>query len=68
MGRKKLEAGTTVKEKVFKFLDEAGGSISYNMITAISLKESTFRTILSQYRKEKGIVVKRGRRKIVEDK
>ena len=67
MGRKKLEAGTTVKEKVFKFLDEAGGSLSYNMITTISLKESTFRTILSQYRKEKGIVVKRGRRKKVND-
>ena len=68
MGRKKLEVGSTVKEKVFKFLDEAGGSLSYNMITSVSLKESTFRTILSQYRKEKGIVVKRGRRKIVEDK
>ena len=67
MGRKKLEVGSTVKEKVFKFLDEAGGSLSYNMITAISLKESTFRTILSQYRKEKGIVVKRGRRKKVND-
>ena len=67
MGRKKLEVGSTVKEKVFKFLDEAGGSLSYNMITTISLKESTFRTILSQYRKEKGIVVKRGRRKKVND-
>ena len=67
MGRKKLEVGTTVKEKVFKFLDEAGGSLSYNMITSVSLKESTFRTILSQWRKEKGVVVKRGGRKKVND-
>ena len=67
MGRKKLEVGSTVKEKVFKLLDECGGSVSYNMIKVVSLKENTFRTILSQYRKEKGIVVKRGRRKKVDD-
>ena len=67
MGRKKLEVGSTVKEKVFKFLDEAGGSLSYNMITSVSLKESTFRTILSQWRKEKGVVVKRVGRKKVND-
>ena len=65
MGRKKLEVGTTVKEKVFKLLDDCGGSISYNMITVVSLKENTFKTILSQYRKEKGLVVKRGRKKKV---
>lgn len=65
MGRKKLEAGTTVKEKVFKLLDDFGGSISYDMIKVVSLKENTFKTILSQYRKEKGIVIKRGRRKKV---
>ncbi len=66
MSRKKLEVGETVKEKVFKLLDESNGSASYDMIKVVSLKENTFKTILSQYRKEKGIKVKRGRKKKME--
>lgn len=65
MGRKKLEVGTTVKEKIFKLLDELDGGVSYNMIKVVSLKENTFKTILSQWRKERGIVVQKGRRKKV---
>lgn len=67
MGRRRLESGKSVKDKVFKLLEECNGSISYSMIKVVSLKENTFKTILSQYRKEKGIVVKRGRRKKVVD-
>ena len=67
MGRRKLEFDKSIKGKVFKLLDECGGSISYSMIKIVSLKENTFKTILSQWRKEKGIVVKRGRRKKVND-
>lgn len=67
MGRKKLEVGTTVKDRVFKLLDECGSNASYDSLSQaiVDLKENTFKTILSQYRKEKGIVVKRGRRKKV---
>lgn len=41
------------------------GGVSYNMIKVVSLKENTFKTILSQWRKEKGIVIQKGRRKKV---
>ncbi len=62
-GRKKSQNGT-LKGRVFESLNN--GSTTYEDILRagiINIAENTFKTILSQYRKEKGIKVVRGRKK-----
>ena len=62
-GRKKSQNGT-LKERVFESLNN--GSTTYEDILRagiINIAKNTFKTILSQYRKEKGIKVVRGRKK-----
>lgn len=61
-GRKKNEKGT-LKDRIFTLFNS--GVNSYDEILKqpeISLAENTYKTILSQWRKEKGIKVKRGRK------
>ncbi len=63
--RKSIE---TLKDRVFKVLDnnyELNEDTTYEDIInngIINIAENTFKTILSQWRKEKGIKVKRGRK------
>lgn len=65
-GRKKQE--TTLKDKIFAVLDENIENyeeLDYKGVLEsgiTDIAENTFRTILSQWRKEKGIKVKRGRK------
>ncbi len=62
-GRKK-STGDTLKDKVFAILD-INNELSYEEVLKagiINIAGNTFKTILSQYRKEKGIKVKRGRK------
>ncbi len=65
-GRKK--STETLKNRVFKVLDnnyELNETTEYDDILKsgiINIAENTFKTILSQWRKEKGIKVKRGRK------
>ncbi len=62
-GRKKSQNGT-LKDRVFVVLDN--GITTYEEVLKagiINIAENTFKTILSQWRKEKGIKVSRGRRK-----
>ena len=62
-GRKKSQNGT-LKERVFESLNN--GSTTYEDILRagiINIAENTFKTILSQWRKEKGIKVARGRKR-----
>ena len=61
-GRKKSQNGT-LKDRVFEALNN--GATTYEEILKsgiINIAENTFKTILSQWRKEKGLVVKRGRK------
>ena len=63
-GRKKSSNGGTLKDKIFKLLDN--GVATYEEVLkedGIFLANNTFKTILSQWRKTKGIIVKRGRKK-----
>ena len=67
-GRKKKE--TTLKDRVFEVLNANIGSngteLDYKEILesgVLNIAENTYKTILSAWRKEKGIVVKRGRHK-----
>ena len=62
-GRKKSQNGT-LKERVFVVLDN--GVTTYEEVLKagiVNIAENTFKTILSQWRKEKGIKVSRGRKK-----
>ena len=66
-GRKKQE--TTLKDRVFTVLDENLENkrieLDYKGVLEsgiVDIAENTIKTILSQWRKEKGIVVKRGRK------
>lgn len=66
-GRKKQE--TTLKDRVFTVLDENLENkrleLDYKGVLEsgiVDIAENTFKTILSQWRKEKGIKVKRGRK------
>jgi len=61
-GRTKNKEGT-LKEKVFEILNNSDKELSYDEIlkSGISIAENTYKTILSQWRKEKGIKVRRGR-------
>lgn len=62
-GRKKSQNGT-LKDRVFEALNN--GSATYEEVLkagVINIAENTFKTILSQWRKEKGIKVSRGRKK-----
>ena len=63
-GRKKQE--TTLKDRVFTVLDTSGRlGLNYQGVLEsgiVDIAENTFKTILSQWRKEKGIKVKRGRK------
>lgn len=71
-GRKKSTNGT-LKDRVFSVLTTNFGSqkieymdFSYENILKsgiVNISENTYKTILSQWRKEKGIAVKRGRKK-----
>ncbi len=64
MSRKKLEPGKSKRDKAFQVLDNLGINCSYEKINEVFLlSENTFKTFLSQYRKERGIVVKKGRKK-----
>lgn len=62
-GRRKSES--TLKDKVFLLLKE-NINISYDDVLKsgiVNIKDNTFKVILSQYRKENNIKVKRGRKK-----
>lgn len=62
-GRKKSNS-STLKERVFYVLENGG--ISYDDVLRagiVTIAENTFKTILSQWRKEKGIKVARGRKR-----
>lgn len=68
-GRKKSEKGT-LKDRVFEVLttnfENQENELSYEEILKsgiINIAENTYKTILSQWRKEKGIKIKRGRKK-----
>ena len=64
MAKKELDPGTSKKDKVFQVLDNLGNNCSYERMKEVfPLSENTYKTFLSQYRKEKGIVVKKGRKK-----
>lgn len=64
MARKKLEPGTSKKDKVFQVLNNLGVNCTYEKMKEVfPLSENTYRTFVSLYRKEKGIVVKKGRKK-----
>ena len=63
-GRKKQE--TTLKNTIFDLLNDANKELSYKEVLesgVLNIAENTYKTILSAWRKEKGIVVKRGRHK-----
>ncbi len=64
MGRKRLEPGTSKKDKAFQVLNNLGINCTYEKMKEVfPLSENSYRTFLSLYRKEKGIVVKMGRKK-----
>ena len=64
MARKKLDPGISKKDKVFQVLNNLGVNCTYDRMKEVfPLSENTYRTFLSQYRKEKGIVIKKGRKK-----
>jgi len=62
-GRKKSQNGT-LKDRVFEALNN--GATTYEDVLKsgiVNIAENTFKTILSQWRKENGIKVTRGRKK-----
>lgn len=63
-GRKKSQNGT-LKEKVFEELNKRSPLIYEDILKLgiVNISENTFKTILSQWRKEKGIKVARGRKR-----
>ncbi len=63
-GRKSKKDGT-LKERVFAFLETNKTTATFEEVLKggiLNIAENTFKTILSQYRKEKEIKVKRGRK------
>ena len=63
-GRKKSQGGT-LKDRVFEKLNQNTPPIFEEILKVgiVNISENTFKTILSQWRKEKGIKIARGRKK-----
>ena len=62
-GRKKQDK--TLKDTIFDLLDVNGKGLNYKEVLesgVLNIAENTFKVILSQWRKERGIKVKRGRK------
>lgn len=62
-GRKKQDK--TLKDTIFDLLNDVNKELSYKEVLesgVLNIAENTYKTILSAWRKEKGIIVKRGRK------
>ncbi len=61
-GRKKKDK--TLKDEIFELLDTKGALLNYEecLNEGLSLSENTFKTLCSQWRQARGIILKRGRK------